>query len=161
MPENLEAASALLVYVFFQLPGLPEWLLGLNNAWLLGKAIQYTAVDKNRFPDKVVSIYRNNAAPPGALRGMLNYYRALFRDFIRRKYQKDFPAIEVPTLMIWGEEDTALGKETTYGTEYYVNDLTLHYLPGISHWVQQEAPEQVNGILTSWLSIKLKTASHP
>lgn len=146
---------------FFQIPGLPEWLLGLNNAWLLGKAIQYTAVDKSRFPDKVLDIYHQNAAQPGALKAMLNYYRALFRDSLKQKHDKNFPVIETPTLMIWGEEDIALGKETTYGTEHYVNDLTLHYLPGISHWVQQEAPEQVNEILKNWLLRKVRTASHP
>ena len=27
--------------------------------------------------------------------------------------------------MIWGEQDTALGKELTYGTEAYVPNLTL------------------------------------
>ena len=53
--------------------------------------------------------------------------------------------------MLWGEEDTALGIETTYGTEQYVADLTLRYLPGVSHWVQQEAPETVNAMLEAWL----------
>jgi pimeloyl-ACP methyl ester carboxylesterase len=49
--------------------------------------------------------------------------------------------------MIWGENDVALGKELTYGTGDYVSNLTIHYLPGVSHWVQQEAPEQVNALL--------------
>ncbi len=54
--------------------------------------------------------------------------------------------------MIWGEADTALGKETTYGTERFVKTLDVHYLPGVSHWVQQEAPERVNEILEAWLT---------
>jgi pimeloyl-ACP methyl ester carboxylesterase len=53
--------------------------------------------------------------------------------------------------MIWGEEDRALGLETTYGTEQYVADLVLRTLPGVSHWVQQEAPETVNAMLEAWL----------
>jgi pimeloyl-ACP methyl ester carboxylesterase len=61
------------------------------------------------------------------------------------------PTIEIPTLMIWGEEDSALGKETTYGTDKYVADLRLHYLPGVSHWVQQDAPERVNELLEAFL----------
>jgi pimeloyl-ACP methyl ester carboxylesterase len=32
-----------------------------------------------------------------------------------------------------------------------VKDLTVRYLPGISHWVQQDAPEEVNAILGAWL----------
>jgi pimeloyl-ACP methyl ester carboxylesterase len=59
--------------------------------------------------------------------------------------------IEVPTLMLWGEQDIALGKELTYGTEHYVRDLVLRYLPDVSHWVQQEAPETVNEMIEAWL----------
>jgi pimeloyl-ACP methyl ester carboxylesterase len=142
--------------LFFQIPWFPEWLLSTGNAWLIGKAIRYIAVDKSRFPDEVLNVYRDNAAQPGALRAMINYYRALFWDALRRKYHGNFSTIKVPTLMIWGEKDPALGKETTYGTERYVNNLTLHYLPGVSHWVQQEAPEHVNKIIMEWLT-KMKT----
>ena len=53
--------------------------------------------------------------------------------------------------MIWGEVDAALGKELTYGTEKYVSNLTLRYLPNVSHWVQQEAPETVNAMIEAWL----------
>jgi pimeloyl-ACP methyl ester carboxylesterase len=56
--------------------------------------------------------------------------------------------------MLWGEADAALGKELTYGTDRYVSDLTLRYLPNVSHWVQQEAPETVNQMLQAWLSGK-------
>ena len=48
--------------------------------------------------------------------------------------------------MIWGEEDAALGKELTYGTEKLVTDFTIRYLSNVSHWVQQEAPETVNAM---------------
>jgi pimeloyl-ACP methyl ester carboxylesterase len=53
--------------------------------------------------------------------------------------------------MIWGLEDTALSKETTDGTGEYVADLTMRFLPAVSHWVQQEAPETVNAMLLAWL----------
>jgi pimeloyl-ACP methyl ester carboxylesterase len=62
--------------------------------------------------------------------------------------------IDTPTLMIWGEQDRALGKETTFGTEAFVRDFTIRYLPGVSHWVQQEAPEAVNAMLEAWLTGK-------
>ena len=59
--------------------------------------------------------------------------------------------IDTPTLIVWGEEDTALGVELLDGTEAYVSNLTVRRLPGVSHWVQQEAPDQVNAILSAWL----------
>ena len=80
---------------------------------------------------------------------MVNYYRALLRhegtvdggDFM----------IETPTLMVWGEEDVAIDIHCTEGTEKWVPNLTLKRLPGVSHWVQQDAPDQVNAILDEWL----------
>jgi len=56
--------------------------------------------------------------------------------------------------MIWGEEDAALDKSTTYGTDRYVTDLTLRYLPGVSHWVQQDATEAVNEMMACFLTGK-------
>jgi len=139
--------------LFFQIPGLPERLLAARNCRAIGDAFRNMAIDKSRFPDEVLRVYRENAAQPGALTAMLNYYRALVRGGGgERQRRLGYPPIETPTLMIWGEEDSALGKETTYGTEAYVPNLTLRYLPRVSHWVQQEAPEQVNAILSAWLT---------
>jgi len=69
----------------------------------------------------------------------------------RRQARLGYPKIDVPTLMIWGEDDMTLTKATTFGTEQHVYDLTLHYLPGVSHWVQQDAPDAVNALLKEWL----------
>lgn len=135
---------------FFQLPWLPERVLGARGAEAIGKAFTEMAVDKSRFPAAVIQEYRRNALEPGALSAMVNYYRAAIR--AGSKVMVPLPGtVDVPTLMIWGEEDTALGKETTYGTEELVKDFTIRYLPGVSHWVQQEAPERVNGMLAAWL----------
>ncbi len=136
--------------LFFQIPWLPEKLLGARRARAVGKAFTGMAVDKARFPAPVTDVYRENALRPGALTSMVNYYRAAFRGR-KGAANEEFGAIEVPTLMLWGTEDAALSIETTHGTDEYVSDLTLRYLDGVSHWVQQEAPEKVNGLLRAWL----------
>jgi pimeloyl-ACP methyl ester carboxylesterase len=83
---------------------------------------------------------------------MIDYYRALVRGGgMRRQRELGFPVIETPTLMLWGEQDLALLKETTFGTERWVKDLTLRYLPGASHFVQQDAYPEVNAMLEAWL----------
>ena len=137
---------------FFQLPWIPERLLGADGARRVSGMIRGSAAVKDRFPGEVLEVYRKNAARPGALAAMLAYYRAYIRygvdkDLARAVYKN----LETPTLMIWGEEDTALGRELTIGTEELVSDLTLRYLPGVSHWVQQEAPEIVNAMIEAWL----------
>jgi pimeloyl-ACP methyl ester carboxylesterase len=80
---------------------------------------------------------------------MLNYYRHNFRGIFN---QKEWGVLEVPTMMIWGENDTALGKELTYGTQEYVRDFTIHYIPDCAHWVQQEKPELVNQYMGEFLN---------
>lgn len=139
--------------LFFQLPWLPEKLLGARGARAIGDAFRNMAVDKTRFPEPVLDVYRTAARAPGALTAMVNYYRALMR---RRTPLHDLPRqprlIETPTLMIWGEEDAALCVETTEGTQALVRDFTLRRLPGVSHWVQQEAPEAVNALIAAWLA---------
>jgi pimeloyl-ACP methyl ester carboxylesterase len=136
--------------VFFQLPWLPEWLMRRKGAALIDEAFRGMAIDKSRFPDEVLAVFRSNVLEPGAATAMLNWYRAAGRSF--GALGGETAVIETPTLLIWGEADTALGKETTFGTERYVKDFTVRYLPGVSHWVQQEAPEAVNEILAEWLA---------
>ena len=135
---------------FFQIPRLPEWLFGLNGAERIKRAFVKMAVDKNRFPDSELQIYADAASRPGALRAMINYYRALLRTKDGREIGDAM--VHVPTLMIWGEEDSAIDIRCTDDTEQWVPDLELRRLPGVSHWVQQEAPEKVNAIMREWLA---------
>lgn len=136
---------------FFQLPWIPEAVLTANGARAVKRAFYDMAVDKSRFPNDVLQHYADNARIPGAMTAMLNYYRAAFRG--RGEMETGpWPVIETPTLIVWGEEDSALGLELLPGHERFVRDLTIERLPGVSHWVQQEAPEKVNTILKDWLA---------
>lgn len=142
--------------VLFQLPWLPEWFFRRNGAAAIDRAFRGMAIDKGRFPDEVLAVFRENVLQPGAATAMLNWYRAAGRAFGRlgARAGEAYPIIETPTLLIWGEEDRALGKETSTGTERFVKDLSVRYLPRVSHWVQQEAPEQVNQLLEEWLAAR-------
>ena len=133
----------------FQLPWLPEAILTAGGAWGVGQAIRGMAVDKAAFPPEVLDVYRRNAVKPGAMTAMINYYRANMGSL---DGDAPAPVIQTPTLMIWGEQDKALGLELTEGYGPLVADFTLERLPGVSHWVQQEAPVQVNARLLGWLA---------
>ncbi|MEQ9072893.1 MAG: alpha/beta hydrolase [Sandaracinaceae bacterium] len=136
----------------FQIPGLAERLLSADDHHRVAAAFTSMAVDPGRFTDADLDAYREAAAQPGALRAMLSYYRAyLTGGGMRRQNALGFPRIDVPTLILWGEQDTALGRECLIGTRELVPDLTIRYLPNASHWVQQEAPEEVNALLSRWL----------
>ncbi len=134
----------------FQLPWLPEKLLAANGAAAIRRAFRGMAIDKAAFPDTVLDVYAAAALRPGALTAMVNWYRAAVRHRAAMRVPNG-GRVEVPTLIVWGEADTALGLETLDGTDRYVADLTIRRLPRVSHWVQQEAPEAVNAILGAWL----------
>lgn len=135
---------------FFQLPWLPEKLLSRGGGKAVGKLIADTSCNPEAFGPDVRAIYSEAAMRPGARTAMLNYYRALLRH--RDSLDMGDFRVDVPTLMLWGEEDVALNIRCTEGTEEWVPDLTLKRFPGVSHWVQQDAPEQVNAALEQWLT---------
>ena len=138
-------------YVFaFQVPWLPELWCRLNDYQAIKNAFAEMAIDKTAFSPEDLQAYRDAAAKPGALTAMINYYRCVFKSLFFRK-QLTWGTLEVPTLTIWGEEDIALGKELTYGTEQYVNDWQIKYIPNCSHWVQQEQPELVNDYIREFI----------
>ncbi len=139
--------------LFFQIPVLPEKLLGRKDAAAIGRIFSEGTVAAGRISEADAEVFARNARQPGALRAMINYYRALIGGGgARRQSAMGFPAIDVPTLLVWGEQDVALCKATTYGTDAWVNPLTVRYLPEASHWVQQDDPEQVNAMLEAFVS---------
>ena len=131
---------------FFQIPGLPERLLTAGGARAVGEAFKAAGL-----PTEVTDRYRAAAMRPGAARAMVDYYRANALGLLRPMAAG---RIAVPTLLVWGEADAALGVELAHGLEAYVEDLTVERLPGVSHWVQQEAPDAVNARLGRWLALK-------
>ncbi len=146
-PQQLFRSSYIF---FFQLPWLPELVLQAADYQFIENAFKGMAVDKSAFTQADINAYKDAAAKRGAMTAMLNYYRNIFQDkFLNKKWG----ILEVPTLIIWGENDTALGKELTYGLEAYVRDLQIKYIPSCSHWVQQERPELVNEYMREYLGL--------
>jgi pimeloyl-ACP methyl ester carboxylesterase len=168
---------------FFQIPWLPETLLGLGRAWAIGNAVRQSAVRRDHLTEDDIDRLREAASRPGALHSAINYYRAAFRSrdaqaswprWLRRFLHgdrpqpaarlalEDWPRIHAPTLVIWGEEDVALGKELTLGMEPLIAaPLLLKYVPLCGHWVQQEQPEVVNGFLLDFLGDLARPADAP
>ncbi len=133
----------------FQIPLLPERMLAANR----GAAVRRMFA-RLSLPPELLAVYAGQICEPGAAGAMLNWYRAMLID--RPSTAALARTIEVPTLVIWGEQDVALDLICLDGTARYVRDLTLRRLPGVSHWVQQEAPEQVNRLLREFLAQPLE-----
>lgn len=135
---------------FFQLPWLPEWVLQANNYQFIETAFDNMAVNRSAITDEDVQAFKRAAAKPGALTAGLNYYRNLLSSVMT---QQTWPILEVPTLMIWGENDPAFERSLVEGTEDYVRDFHLRYIAQCGHWVPQEYPNLVNQYIGEFLDI--------
>jgi len=58
----------------------------------------------------------------------------------------------VPTLVIWGENDTALLTGNLSGLDQYVTKLTVRRIPDATHWVVREKSAEVNRAIREFLS---------
>ena len=131
---------------FFLLPWLPELML----TWRGGQELTEGLAKQTRhFPPELLAAMRRNVTAPGAATAMLNYYRANMLRYAKAAGQPA-PLIECPTLLIWGEDDVYLGPGLASGNEEFVSNLTVKRLPGVSHWVQQDAPDEVNRLIGEW-----------
>ena len=132
---------------FFQIPEIPEWLFGRERSH---RIIKEPALSPENYSDEVMEIYSKNMTRPGGMKAMIDYYRDYFgADSKAERYR--FSDYRCSNLNMLGENDMALTKETTYGTDRWVRDLTIRYLPRISHWVQQDAPTEVNAMISAFL----------
>ncbi|MEM1309868.1 MAG: alpha/beta hydrolase [Cyanobacteria bacterium P01_H01_bin.153] len=136
---------------FFQLPWLPEWVLSANNYQFIDRAFDTMAVNRSAITPTDVQAFRNAIALPGALRAGLNYYRNLLPAAFS---QTEWPVLEVPTLLLWGEDDPAFESSLAKGTEDYVRDFHLRYIENCGHWVPQEYPELVNRHIADFLGVQ-------
>lgn len=136
--------------LFFQLPWLPELMIRSFGFAGLRQRLLNEPVHADAFDEVTVKVYQRALAQPGALTAALNYYRAGFRSLVRG-LRPNIQPIEMPTLVIWGEQDRYLGADLLEGLEPWVKDLTVERFADASHWVQAEVPERVNERMLQFL----------
>lgn len=154
-PEQRKASE----YVpFLQRAETEEEFLKTDFHWLK-EATLSRGLRKGFLTPDDVSKYVEAWSRPGALAGMLNYYRANL-DLksvgkkgpvsITEKDRSDF-TVKPPTLVIWGEADRAILLGNLEGLEEWVPKLTVRRLPDTSHWVLQERSLAVNQAIRAFL----------
>lgn len=138
-------------YIFmFQLPLLPELMMSLKDFAAIKNAfVGRTGVTNPAcFSPEDLEMYKYAISQPGALTAALNYYRNVWRPLeLRGK-------ITAPTLVLWGENDHALGAELNNGLEHTVTKLTYRPFPNVSHWVPEEVPGVVCEEILRFLEAK-------
>ena len=133
---------------FFQLPGLPERGFAAGNCEPMARRLLATA-RPGAFSDTDVEQMVQAWREPGALTGMINWYRAALR--AQPKIPKDL-TIDVPLMLIWGEKDAFLGADMIEPSMRHVTHGRVERFPDATHWVLHEERERVVELLDAWFS---------
>lgn len=136
----------------FQIPWMPEAVLAAGHAGMIGAIFQRMYMRADHHSHDMVSLYRQQAAEPGALTAMLNYYRAAIRGGgAARQRMLGYPTIAIPTLVVWGLHDQALVRQNLDGLDQFVTNLTVVALERSGHFVHQDEPQRVTDEILGWL----------
>lgn len=139
---------------FFQLPRLPEYALSRNDFAKL-VAVLCASSKEGSFSESELQDYRAAWTQRGALTGMLNWYRALFR---RQAAFKGNPRIAVPTLLIWGAKDHVFERSLAQSSIDLCDQGELVFVEEAGHWLLHEEAEKVNHLIGKFLA-QLKGAA--
>jgi pimeloyl-ACP methyl ester carboxylesterase len=143
-----------------------EQTLAANNYQLLTTMVLGASLKDGTLTEDDRREYVSAWSQPGALTGGLNYYRAaqigptapadakLVAPPSNEASLTSMPPliIRVPTLVIWGEKDTALLTSNLDGLDQLVPTLTVKRVADGTHWVVRENAPEVNRLIREFLT---------
>ncbi len=130
---------------FIQLPLVPGWTARVANWALLTSSLRGTA-RPGTFPEPVMDQFRTAWARENAIHSMGAWYRA------------DLPPyagdgrVALPTLMLVAPDDAYIPGDVTRRSLRFLDDGRLVELEEGSHWVIQEEPELIGGLLAEFFA---------
>ena len=133
---------------FFQIPFLAEGVLRNNDLEPMVKILRYGS-KPGSFTEDDIERYRHAWWRKDAITSMLNWYRAVIQ--MHPDISGDL-RIRVPTLILWGAQDAALGREMAQSSLELCDQGKLVFFENSSHWVQHDEAEAVNKHLVDFFS---------
>jgi len=147
-----------------------EALLSKDNYQYLSEKMM-VSLNPTVFNNEIKTKYKQVWQQSGAINGMLQYYRAIPQlaatnkdDSKHQNLTTNGPVkstaemkipnicINVPTLILWGEEDQAFVNENLNGLEDYVPNCTIERFVNTSHWLMHEKPLEINCAITRFIN---------
>jgi pimeloyl-ACP methyl ester carboxylesterase len=107
-----------------------------------------SVLSEQAVPPAAVAEYLVVLGEPAALEAALAWYRAA-----GTLAAVEVPKVAVPTLYVWGDRDATVGRAPAEWTaEYVAAPYRFEVLPGVGHFVTDEAPERASALLLDWLA---------
>jgi pimeloyl-ACP methyl ester carboxylesterase len=137
-----------------------EQMLSANTYDALVRAVLGEGLKQGIFTEEDRQAYIQAWSQPGALTGGLNYYRAArlgppsdddSQEGTSEGGDLSALRVNVPTLVIWGEQDPFLLTSNLEGLERFVPHVTIKRIPDGTHWVIHEKPALVNTAIREFI----------
>jgi pimeloyl-ACP methyl ester carboxylesterase len=131
--------------LLFQFEGVAEeWLS--NDDWANTRAWAH-----HPDMDAVIAEFEAN----GSLTPALNWYRANVPPRTLVDPPLQLPAVAAPTMGIWSSGDFALNeRQMTDSSAFVSGPWRYERIEGPGHWIQLEAPDEVNRLLLDFLPVR-------
>jgi pimeloyl-ACP methyl ester carboxylesterase len=125
-------------------------------------ALRHDRLGRALFMSRLQRSYARREALPKQIAN--SYYELFLRDggqerFLQTLLQfdecalaKSIPGITQPTLIIWGGRDRVLPISNAYQIQKDISGAQLHVLPDVGHLPHEEAPAEVNRLITAFLA---------
>lgn len=148
------ALPQLLTRWFFSNP-LVTYLLfqRLRNKKTIRKTLQQVYFDTSAVTDQLVDdIYR-----PSCDKGAFHVFSSVFKNPQGEKVDQLLQKLQCPLLLIWGDKDPwmKVPQRASLFRKYYPHLTEYHLQAG--HCPHDEAPEQVNSLIKTWITHSLQT----
>jgi pimeloyl-ACP methyl ester carboxylesterase len=129
--------------LLFQFEDIAETWLTADN-WA-----NFRSWGRHPHTDEIIAQLRDD----GSLTPALNWYRANLHPRSLVGSPPALPPVSVPTMGVWGTADFALLEQQMLDSAAYVSGpWTYRRVEGAGHWIQLDAPDQVNRLLLDFFA---------
>lgn len=138
----------------FNVPVLPELAFTASRGRIVDVFLRLGASQPGTFNEETRAAYRRALRPLDRRRNALAYYRTMTRHALLRAARRSAGAsparIRCPTMIVWGEDDPAVPVTLVRGIARDIPQARVETLPGIGHFVPEEAPEQLARLIVDF-----------
>lgn len=125
---------------YFQIPALPELALKAFNFFFLKQVLKRSST-KNAYDSQDFINLEEAWREPGAIKGMVSYYRALLRHL---RIPEGDGRLQLPVRILWGKNDLALSLQAAKDSMQFLDNGELIIYEDATHWLAHDKPEEVS-----------------
>ncbi|TXN28364.1 alpha/beta fold hydrolase [Lacisediminihabitans profunda] len=136
-------------FAFHQHRNLPEQLIQGREFLYIDSFVRERIYNQGGITTEDVAVFAEAMARPGAIRGMLEWYRAFPRDADDNREFARTP-LELPVLAIGG--DQRWGSRMVGILQEFAVNVTGGSIANCGHWVPEERPQELLDLLVPFLN---------